>query len=158
MRQLGLDESHRVVAEVASQAAAKARQARLQRHLEALLIGRDEIQRVAFVAFDHDAICDHLGHKASGSQHRARGQPDEGIAPEALTADDGFEEKTVGAADAQVSGLGCCQLQVQRERGLKVRKSLGDQRDAVVSLGCEAIEFSVCHHVAGPSTASGKWH
>jgi hypothetical protein len=56
-----LDVAHGVVAEVAGQSAAEARQPRPQRHLEALLVGVDEVQRVAFVRFDHLFVGDDFG-------------------------------------------------------------------------------------------------
>ena len=98
--------THRVVAEIAGQAAAKARQAGPQGHLEALLVSADEIQRVAAVALHHCAIGHHLGHglraKTAGAQQRARWQADEAVAAETLAAHHRFQQETVFAAIARV--------------------------------------------------------
>ena len=54
--QARLDVAHRVVAEVAGEAAAEARQPGPQRDAEALLVGGDEIERVAVVGLDDAAV------------------------------------------------------------------------------------------------------
>jgi hypothetical protein len=109
-----LDVAHRVVAEVASQSAAEARQARPQRHLEALLVTRDEIQRVvAVVSVTTPSVTTSVlacVAEAARAQQRARRQSDEAVAAEALAAHDGLEQEAVGAAP-----LGMRQLQVQRQ-------------------------------------------
>ena len=101
LREPGLDVAHRVVAEVAGQAAAEARQPGPQRHLEALLVAGDEVERVAVVGLDDLAVGDHLGAKAVRAQQRARRQADEGVAPEALAADHRLEQEAVLAAAAR---------------------------------------------------------
>jgi hypothetical protein len=144
--QARLDVAHRVVAEVARQAAAEARQAGPQRDLETLLVGGDEVQRVALEGLDDLAVGDDLGAEARGTQQAACGQADEGIAPEALAPHDRLEQEAEGAAAGE--------LQVQRERGFQVRQRLGGQRDAVVAFGGQAVEFGFGDgHVSGPSAA-----
>jgi hypothetical protein len=68
------------------------------------------VQRVACVRLDHDAVGHDLGArgvaKAAGAQHGARRQADEAVAPEALAADDGFEQEAVlGARPAVAASL-----------------------------------------------------
>ena len=74
--QLRLDVAHGVVAEVAGQAAAEARQAGPQRHLEALLVGGDEVQRIAVVRLDHLAVGHDLGARSRCARSSVRaGRP-----------------------------------------------------------------------------------
>ncbi len=80
--------------------------------------------------------------KPRGAQQRARRQADEGIAAEAFAADHAFQQKAVLAAAAGVS-----QLQVQRQRGFQVGEGFRDQRNAVVALGAQALEFEFGDHV-----------
>lgn len=103
--ELLLDISHRVIAEVAGQAAAKARQAGAQGHLEALLEVGDEVERVAFVGFHHAAIRDHFGAHARGAQQRTGMQADERVASEALAAHHGFEQEGVDPARLRLRQL-----------------------------------------------------
>ncbi len=142
--QARFDVAHGVVAEIAGQTAAEARQARAQRDLVALLEGGDEVQRVAFVRLDHAAIGDDLGAVANRAQQRARMQTDEGIAPEALAAHHRFQQEGVRAAVVRLR-----QLQVQRQRRLQVGQRLGDQRDAVVALVGQRFEFEFGHERSG---------
>jgi hypothetical protein len=143
--QLLLDVAHHVVAEVAGQAAAEPRQARTQGHLEAALVGRDEVQRVALGALDHLAVGDHLGHRvgaeAGGAQQRAGGQADEAVAAEALAAHHRFQQEAVAAV-----ALGVGQLQVQRQGGFEVGERLRYQWDAVVALQGQTLEFEFGDH------------
>ncbi len=142
--QARLDVAHGVVAEIAGQAAAEARQARAQRDLVALFEGGDEVQRVAFVRLDHAAVSDDLGAVAGRAQQRARMQADEGIAPEALAAHHRFQQEGVRAAIVRLR-----QLQVQRQRRLQIGQRLGDQRDAVVALVGQRFEFEFGHERSG---------
>ncbi len=137
--QARLDVAHGVVAEIAREAAAKARQARTQRHLEALLERLDESERVAVVRLDDLAVGDHLGAHAGALHPRARRQADERVAPEALAADDGLQQEALR--------LSAGELEVQRQRRLEVGESLEDQRDAVETLGGQALEFEFGDHV-----------
>ena len=143
--QLLLDVAHRVVAEVARQATAETRQAGPQGDLEALLIGGDEVQRVAVMGFDDLAVAHNLGlgggTESAGAQQRAGGQADEAVAAETLAADHGLQQEAVGAI-APAMG----QLEVKGQRGLKVREGLGHQRDAVVALLRETLEFQFGDH------------
>ena len=155
--QLLLDVAHRVVAEVAGQAAAEARQAGPQRHLEALLVGRDEVQRVAARCLDHLAVGDDLGQRlgaeAAGAQQGARRQADEAVAAEALAAHHRFQQEAVAAA---VLGVG--QLEIEGQRGFEVGEGLDHQRDAVVALRAEALEFEFGDHgVGSPSAGDATW-
>ena len=143
--ELLLDVANRVVTEVAGQAAAETRQSRSQRHLETLLIGLDEVQRIAFGRFDHPAFRDdfgaRLGAETAGTNQRACRQSDEAVAAEALAADHGFQQEAVFAAV-----LGMRELEVERERGFEVGKGLGHQRNAVIALRAEALEFEFGDH------------
>ena len=136
--QARLDVAHRVVAEVARQPATKARQPRAQRHLETLLVLRDEVQRIAFHTLHHCAVGDDFGDKAVGPQQRARGQADEGIAPKTLPTHHAFQQEAVVRAAGQ--------FEVQRQRCFEVRKGLGDERDAVEALRGKALEFKFGDH------------
>ncbi len=143
--ELGLDAAHRVVAEVAGQAATEARQAGGHRGLQALLETLDEAQRIAFVALDDRTVGHHLGEVAGGADQRARRQADERVAAEAFAADDGLQQEAVA--------LVADQLQVQRQRRFEIRKGLADERDAVVAKGGQALEFEFGDHVSGPRNA-----
>ncbi|MNT14262.1 hypothetical protein D3C72_1492590 [compost metagenome] len=132
--------AHGVVAEVAGQAAAEARHAGAQGDLEARLVLFDEVERIAFVLFDHDAVLDDFGALAIAAQHGRGRQADEGIAAEAFAADDGFKQKGVLAAL-----LGLCQFQVQGERCFQVGERFRDQGDAVVALLGQRFEFEFGH-------------
>mmetsp|Transcript_2847 Transcript_2847/g.7386 ORF Transcript_2847/g.7386 Transcript_2847/m.7386 type:complete len:553 (-) Transcript_2847:517-2175(-) len=138
-----LDRAHRLVAEVAGQAAAEARQAGGDSGLDALLVGGDEVQRVAFMRLDDDAVGDDFAARAGGPHQCAAGQADEGVAPEALAADDGLQQEAVAARPGAVA-----QLEVEGQRGFEIRKGLADQRDAVVAFGGQALEFEFGDHVS----------
>ena len=92
--------------------------------------------RLDDLAVGHD-----LGAKAGGAQQRPRRQADERIAAEALAADHRLEQEAV----ARRVGRMPAQLQVQRERRLEVGERLGDQRNAVVALLRQALEFEFGH-------------
>ena len=117
VRELLLDVAHRVVAEVAGEAAAEARQPGPQRDLEALLECCDEFERIAFVRLDDLAVasrprCD----TPLRAQQRARRQADERIAAEALAADHRFEQE----AELRAVALALRELEVERERRFEV--------------------------------------
>ena len=137
----GLDVAHRVVAEIARQAAAETRHAGAQRDVEARLVLLDECQRVAVMGFADLAVVQHLGARAAGADHRARRQADERIAAEALAAHHRFHQ----AGHAAGLGAGMGQLQVDAQRRVQVGIGLGHQRDAVVALGGEGFEFDFGH-------------
>jgi len=121
-------------------AAEDARPAGPQRHLEALLVGLDEVQRIAAGTLDHFAVGhdlgDRLGTETARAQQGAGGQADEAVAAEALAADDRLEQEAQAPA-----ALGVGQLQIQRQRGFEVRECLGDERNAVIALQRKALEF-----------------
>jgi hypothetical protein len=130
--QLFLDVTHRVVAKVARQATAETRHAGLDGHFEALLVGGNEVQRVAVRGFHHAAIGHHLGlggcTKARGTQQRAGGQANEAVAAKTLAAHHRLQQKAVGSGlGAGAGGRGVRQLQVQRQRGFEVGKSFDAQ-------------------------------
>ncbi len=150
--QLALDVAHRVVAEVAGQAAAEARQAGTQRHLEARLILLDEVERIALVRFDYFAVLDDLGEIAGGAQQRVGRQADEGIAAEALAAHHRLQQEGVLAG---VLRLG--QLEVERERGFEVGEGFRDQWNAVIALVGQRFEFEFGHVFSGPPGKVGRW-
>ncbi|KAG1243018.1 hypothetical protein G6F65_022685 [Rhizopus arrhizus] len=79
-------------AEVAGQAAAKARHARAQGDLETALVLLDEGQGIAFVRFHDLAVVQHFRQGAAGADHRAGGQADERIAAKALAAHHGLHQ------------------------------------------------------------------
>ena len=143
--QLLLDVADRVVAEVTGQAAAKTRQPRPQRHLEALLVGGDEVQWIAARAFDHRGVLHHFGQcvrpEAAGAQQRARRQADEAVAAEAFAADHRLQQEAVLAC---VPGVG--QLEVQGQRCFEVGERFHHQWNAVEALQRKALEFEFGDH------------
>jgi hypothetical protein len=139
--QAGLDVAHGVVAEVARQAAAEARHAGTQGDLEAALVLLDEGQRIAVMGFGDLAVVQHLGAGAAGADHRAGRQADEGITAEAFAAHHRLHQ----AGHASALGAGVRQLQVDAQRGVQVGIGFGDQRDAVVALCGEGLEFDFGH-------------
>ena len=151
------DVAHRVVPKVARQATAKARQALEQGHLEALLVRRHKVQRVAVVGFLHHAIGHHLGlglsAKTAGAQHGAGGQANEAKAPKALATHHRLQQK---AALALLLHMG--ELEVQRQRGFQIRKRLRHQRNAVVALLGQLVEFVFSdHRLSLHSPAPQRW-
>jgi len=129
------------MAEVAGQATHETGHPGAQRHLEAFLVFGDEGQRVALVALDHLVVGHHLDVAAARPDEGARGQADEGIAPEALAAHHGLQQAAHGAAPGPALG----QFQVEPERGVQIGIGFGHQRDAVVSLGGQGLEFDFGH-------------
>ena len=157
--ELLLDVAHRVVAEVAGQSAAKARQAGAQRHLEALLVVGDEVQRrLAGAGFgmahglDDHAVAHDFGHglraEATRPHQRARGQADEAVAAKTLATHHRFEQEAVPAAVFRMR-----QLEVQRQRGFEVSERLDHQGNAVIALTGQAFEFEFGDHVEPPRSA-----
>ena len=129
--ELGLDVAHRLVAEVAGESAAEARKIRRHMDLEARLVGGQKVERVAVGAFDHLAIADDLVRKFARAQQRARRQTDEGIAAEALAADDRFEQEAIGRVG---------EFEIDRQRGIEIGEGLESDRDTVIALRSKAIE------------------
>ncbi len=155
-RQPRLDVADRVVAEVAGEAAAKARQPGPERDPEALLVGGDEVDRVAFVGLDDAPVGDDLGAKAGRAQQRARRQADERVAAEALAADHRLEQEAVAPGDIDVA-VGTRELEVERQWRLEVGERLGDQRDAVESLQRQALEFEFGHRMVAGGRGLRVW-
>ena len=124
--QARLDVAHRVVAEVARQPAAEARQAGQRRHLEARLVVADEVQRiVGFVrglaVWRWVSVTLLAAHRDAG----LGGQADEGIAPEAFAALHRFQQVGIRLVG---------ELEIQRQRRVEIGEGFRDQRDAVVAL------------------------
>jgi hypothetical protein len=138
LRQLRLDVAHRVVAEAADEAAAEARQAGARRQPETRHVLADEGERVAVVASLGDAVAgQHHDVAAVGGDARRCRQADEGITAEALAALHGFEQVGVRAVG---------QLEVDREGRVEVGEGFQGQRNAVVALGGQLVEFGFGHH------------
>ncbi|CFN75143.1 Uncharacterised protein [Bordetella pertussis] len=135
------DVAHGVVAEVPGQAAAKARHAGAQRHLEAGLVRLDERQRVAFVGFGDVAVLQHFGGRAAGADDGARRQADERVAAKALAAHHRLHQAAHAAALRAAVG----QLEVDRQRRVEVGVGFRDQGNAVVALGGQRFEFKFSH-------------
>ena len=155
MLELFLDIAHGVIAEIAGQTAAKARHARRDRHLEALLIGGDEVQRIAAGGFDHLTIGHDFGPclvtEARRTHKTAGRQTDEAVAAESFTTHHRLQQEAVLAVTTRMG-----QLEVEGKRGFEVGKSLAQQRDAVIALGRKRFEFQFRDH--GRSSGShGAW-
>ncbi|MOA20072.1 hypothetical protein D3C78_1404910 [compost metagenome] len=91
--------------------------------------------------FHHLAVVQHFRQRAAGADHGAGGQADEGIATETLAAHHGFHQ----AGHAAGQGARVRQLQVDAQRGIQVGVGFGHQRDAVVALCGEGLEFDFGH-------------
>ena len=132
-----LDVAHRVVAEATDQPAGKARQAVARRHLDARHELADKVERVDVVALlDHALAHPQQGRTVVGLDARVGGEPDDRIAAKALAALHRFEQ--VG-----VRRVG--QFQVDRQRGVEIGEGLDGDRDAVIALRRERVEFSFQH-------------
>jgi hypothetical protein len=68
------------------------------------------------------------------------GEADDGVAAEALAPLHGFEQVGVGRVG---------QLQVDGERGVEIRKGFEGNRDAVIALGGQGVEFGFGHGDSG---------
>ena len=135
-----LDVADGVVAEIAGEAAAEARQPRLRRRAEAAEERAQERERIAVVALDDAAAILDFHMRSRDADAHLRRQADERVAAEALAADDRFEQERVMLVR---------ELQVQRERRVEIRERLEHQRDAVVALRRERAEFG--------SSAQSRW-
>ena len=134
--ELRLDVADGVVAEIAGEPAAKARQTRTWRGAVAAHELADERQRIAVVVLDDRAAVVDLDRGAARADAHLRRQADERIAPEPLAADHGFEEEGVRRVR---------ELHVQRQRRIEVGERLEDERNAVVSLRGERAKFGFGH-------------
>jgi hypothetical protein len=79
--------------------------------------------------------------KTAGAQQGACGQSNEAKAPKALTTDHGLQQKAVRPLVLNVS-----EFEVERERGFQIGECLRHQRNAVVALCGQLIEFDFGHH------------
>ena len=134
--QAALHVAHGVVAEVAHQAAGKARQAGDGRGVEALAELFDEGKRVALVAFDHLVAVFHLHAVALHAEAGGGRQADEGVAAGALAAYHRFQQVGVGLVG---------QLQVHRQRGVQVGEQFEGNGNAVVAGLGQLVEGLRCH-------------
>ena len=139
-REFLLYDAYGVVAEVASQPAGESRQAGTQRDLELVKVVANDRERVALDRFLDLPVLEHFGDAAVVADERAqrapRRQSDERITTEPLPAHDRFEQEGVWLVG---------QLEIQRKRRFEVGKALGNQRDAVVALRREGLEFEFSH-------------
>src|SRR5207248_9781715 len=90
-----LDVAHRVIAEIAGEAAAKTRQGGQRGRAIALHVFAQERKRIAVEAFNDSAAVLDLDAPSMRANANLRRQADERIAAEALAADDRLEQKRV---------------------------------------------------------------
>jgi hypothetical protein len=139
--QARLDVAHRVVAEAAHQAAGKARQVVARRHLDAVHELGDVVERIAIVAAFDQAVVGQQQHRAAMHfDARGGGQADDRVAAETLAALHGFEQVGVGRVG---------QLQVNGKRGVEIRKGFERNRNAVIALVGQGVEFCFGHGDSG---------
>lgn len=137
MRKALFDVADGVVAEIARQATGETRPAGKRRGPEAGEIGLDEGKRVGgLVLLDDVAVALHRERVLAHADERARRQADDGITAEALAAHHRFQK--VG-----IRRVG--ELEVERERGVEVGRQLVRERNAVVTLAGELVEFGFGH-------------
>ena len=136
-REPRLDPAHRVVAEIAHQAAAQARQPGKLRDAVARKKLAHERQRIPTLGrFRHFIAVQHGDVTAYGAHRRAGREADERIAPETLAADHRFEQ--VG-----IRPVG--KLEIDRQRRVEVGAGFEDDGNAVVALRGEPLEFCFSH-------------
>ena len=149
VQQLFFNMPHGVIAKIARESATKPRHTGAQRHFETLLVGGDEIQRIAMVGFNDDTVGHHLGvrlvAKTLCTQKSMGGQADETVAPESLATHHRFQQKTVFAAV-----MGECQFQIQREWRFQIGKRLGHQGNTVIALCGQTFKFEFRDHREPP--------
>lgn len=134
------DVAHRVVAEVTHEPAEETRQPGARRHLDAVEILTDEGERIAVIAPLHEPVAvQQQGAAAIDFEAHGAGEPDHGVAPETLAALHRFE---------QVAPRPVGELEIQGERRVEVAKSGERDRDAVVALRREGVEFGFLHGFA----------
>ena len=136
---LGLDEVHHVVAKIAGQTTTEARQPGQQVDAVAALVLLHEGQRIALDGLDHLAITHHLDMGALGADGGPGRQADEGIASEALAPHHGFEQEGISTVG------GIRQLEIEAERTVQIGQRLQHDRDAVIALCCQRLEFEFGH-------------
>ena len=90
-RQAPFYPAHRVVAKIANEAAAKARQAGQRRGLGALEVGAYKLKRIAACALDDIVAAQHADLAATRDTAHRRREADKGIAAKALAAHHRFE-------------------------------------------------------------------
>jgi hypothetical protein len=132
-----LDVAHGLVAEVAHQPAAEARELRVLRHLEPREYVVDGGERILDAPPGGDALPVVLGAGvAAHLDPRARRQPDERVAAEPLAADDRLEQVAVRPVG---------ELEVDGQRGVEIGERLEHHRRAVVARSSEPVELSFGH-------------
>ena len=136
IREPRLDVANGVVAEIAGQPAAKTRQPGPRRGSIAAQELADERQRIALMPLDDPAAILDFDLAPAAADADLRRQADERVAPEALAADDRFQQ--VGKA---LVG----ELEVERKRRVEVGERLEHERNAVIALRRERAEFGFGH-------------
>ena len=139
MRKAGFDVPDGVVAEVPGESAAEARQSRQRRRAKTLAESLDETQRIAHVGLDDAVVVLHLGATTAHTQPDFGRQSDERVSSEAFAADHRLQQERIARGG---------ELQVQRQRGIEVRKRLEHERDAVVALGGKGAKFGFGDHAS----------
>ncbi len=132
----GLDVTHRVVAEIARKAAAKARQSGPRGSAIAMQEFADECERIAFVTLDDAAVVLDFDPASVRADAHLRRQADERIAPEAFASYDGLEQERIALVG---------ELEIQRERRVEVRERLENERYAVIPLRGKRAKFGFGH-------------
>ncbi len=125
-----------VVAEIAGEPAAKARQPGARRGAVAAQELADERQRVAFVTLDDTAPILDFDLPSARADPDLRRQADERVAPEALAAD--YRLQQIGIA---LVG----ELEIKRKRRVEVGKGLKHEGNAVIPLRCKSAELGFGH-------------
>ena len=111
------------------------------RHLDAVHELGHVVERIAVVATFDEAVVGEQQHRAAMHfDARRGGQTDDRVASEALAALHGFEQVGVGRVG---------QLQVNRERGIEIRKGFEGNRNAVIALVGQGVEFGFGHGDSG---------
>jgi hypothetical protein len=153
VREPGFDVTQRVVPEVAGESPAEARQSRQGCRAKSRQERLDERQRIAIMELDNPGVILDSGVAFAHAQAHVGRQADERIAPEPLAADHGFEQERIALAS---------QLEMERQRGVEVRKRLEHERNAVVALRREGAEFGFGDHASTfllnhSSTGASLW-
>src|SRR5450755_1852118 len=134
--ELRLDVPHGVVAEIAGETAAEARQTRLRRGAVSLQEIADERQRIAVVVLDDATVVLDFDLASARTQTQLRRQADERITAEALAADHRFQQERIALVG---------ELEVQRQGRIEIREGLEYEGDAVISLRGKRAEFGFGH-------------
>jgi len=118
----------------------------------ALEVGAQVLERIALHLLQADVGAARVAQQpayrgAARFDALGAGQPDEGIASEALATDHGFEQVAVGTAG---------ELQVHRQRRVEVGARFRQHRDARIALLRELLELELIHATISAATAWGN--